>query len=75
MAALEDQPITTMAAIAKWGDKRKVTLDGSGAIANALYLRFERQFESESPFEEMARLLRADEEELFRLLGMEEELS
>jgi hypothetical protein len=75
MAALENQPITTMAVIAKWGDKRKVTLDGSGVIANAVYLRFERQFDSESSFEEMARQLRADEEELFRLLGIEEEIS
>lgn len=75
MAALESQPVTTMAAIAKWGDKRKVTLDGSGVIANAVYLRFERQFESEASFEEVARQLKADEEELFRLLGVEEELS
>jgi hypothetical protein len=72
LAALEREPVQTMATVVKWG-KRKVTLDGSAAIANGLFLKFEREFESASTYEEMAHQLRRDEEELFRILGVEED--
>ena len=72
LAALESEPVQTMATVAKWG-KRRITLDGSGALANALFLKFEREFKSEKTYEEIAQQLKRDEEELFRLLGVEED--
>jgi hypothetical protein len=52
---------------------RKVTIDGSGALANGLFLRLERDFEASATYDEMAQLLRHDEEELFTILGIEED--
>jgi len=72
LAGLENEPIKTMAAVAKWG-KRKVTIDGSGAVANGVFLRFEREFERSSTHEEMAHQLWNDERELFKILGVEED--
>jgi len=71
LASMETEPVKTMAAVVKWG-KRKITLDGSGAIANAVFLKFEREFESTDALEDIARQLRLDEEQLFRILGVEE---
>ena len=45
LAALNAEPVSTIATVAKW-ENRKVTIDGSGVIANALFLRFEREFSS-----------------------------
>ena len=72
LAGLETEPAMTMAAVAKWGH-RKVTIDGSGVLANAVYLRFERDFAGAATYEDIARQLRKDEEELFRILGVEED--
>jgi hypothetical protein len=72
LAALESEPVKTMATVAKWG-KRKVTLDGSGSLANGVFLKFEREFESATTYQEIAEQLRRDEEELFRILGVEED--
>ncbi len=43
LTSLEADPVTTMATVAKWSN-RKVTIDGSGAIANGIFLRLERDF-------------------------------
>jgi hypothetical protein len=72
LAGLETDPAVTMATVAKWRD-RKVTIDGSAVLANAVFLRFERDFASAATYEDMARQLRHDEEELFRILGVEED--
>jgi hypothetical protein len=72
LAALEREPVQTMATVAKWGTRR-ITLDGSGALANALFLKFEREFKSENTNQEIAQQLKHDGEELFRLLGVEED--
>jgi hypothetical protein len=70
---LESTPIKTMAIVGKW-EKRKVTIDGSGSLANGLFMRFEREFNESTSFEEMAHQLRQDEEGLFKMLGIEEDL-
>jgi hypothetical protein len=49
LVALEREPVKTMAAVAKWG-KRRVTLDGSAALVNALFLKFEREFEGTASY-------------------------
>lgn len=72
LAALEAEPATTMATVAKW-PYRKITIDGSGLVANAIFLRFEREFPTTASYDEMARQLRKDEEDLFTLLGVEED--
>jgi hypothetical protein len=70
LGALEDGPAATMAAVVKW-PKRKVTLDVSTTIGNALFLQFEREFDGATDFVEILRYLSRDEEELFRILGIE----
>ena len=72
LAALESSPPKTSATILKWED-RKITIDGSAQLANGLFLRFERDFDGKASYEEMARRLRADEEEIFAILDIQEE--
>jgi hypothetical protein len=61
-----------MAAVAKWEDRR-VTIDGSAALANAIFLRLERNFLASATYPEIATQLRKDQEDLFRILGVEED--
>ena len=71
LAAL-DGDVKTMASIAKW-DKRKVIIDGSGQIANGMFLRFEREFDGTAAYQQIAEQLRADEEALFAMLDVKED--
>jgi hypothetical protein len=57
----------------KW-DRRRVVLDGSGALANALFLKFEREFDGSSNLREIAIQMKTDEDTLFKILDIEEEL-
>lgn len=72
IAAIEAGSIMTAASVVKW-DKRKITIDGSGVVANAIFLRFEREFEGNATYDDMAHRLKADEESLFEILGIEED--
>ena len=72
LAALDSELPSTMATVAKWAH-RKVTIDGSGVIANAVFLRFERDFPNIATYGEIAEQLRKDQEDLFRMLGVEED--
>jgi hypothetical protein len=72
LAKLESDAFKTMATITRW-PKRAVTIDGSGSVANGLYVKLEREFESKSTLEEMEIQLRTDEEEVFEILGIEED--
>jgi hypothetical protein len=72
LAAIESQPIRTMATVAKW-ENRKVTIDGSGALANGVFLRMERDFDASVSYDQMAQQLREDEAQLFSILGVEED--
>jgi len=72
LAALDSESLVTMATVAKWAH-RKITIDGSGLIANAVFLRFEREFTSTATYDEIARQIRKDQEELFGILGVEED--
>lgn len=73
LATLDSESVMTMATVAKWAH-RKVTIDGSVVIANAVFLRFEREFPSTATYEEIAGQLRKDQADLFRILGVEEDL-
>jgi len=72
LAVLGADPLQTMAVVAKWG-KRRITLDGSALLANALFVKLERQFDPTEDYVEMAKQIRADEDEMFKILGIEEE--
>ena len=71
-ASFETAPVRRMAVIARW-EKRGVTLDGSTLLANAVFAKLEREFEIGSTWLDMASQLRIDQEELFRMLGVEED--
>jgi hypothetical protein len=72
LATLNSDPILTMATVAKWAG-RKITIDGSGVVANGLFLRFEREFPTEIAYDSIARQLKSDQDELFGILGVEED--
>ncbi|MEO6801773.1 MAG: hypothetical protein ABI197_00865 [Granulicella sp.] len=74
LAKLDSSPIKAVASVVKW-EKRRITIDGSGQLANGVFLKFEREFEGSISFNEMALRLKADEDELFDILGIEEDLS
>jgi hypothetical protein len=72
LTTLDTEPVVTLATVAKWAH-RKVTIDGSGVLANAVFLRFEREFARDATYDEIAVQLRKDEEELFKILGVKED--
>lgn len=71
ITGLEKENPTTMASVIRW-NKRKITLDGSGSLANAVFLKFEREFGGTATFPEIAQQILEDEKELFAILGIEE---
>lgn len=70
-ATLQPTQISTMANITKW-ENRAVTIDGSGSVANGLFVKLEREFPVTASYEEMANQLRTDQTELFAILGIED---
>lgn len=73
LAALENKPVKAMASIVKW-DNRRITVDGSNQIANGIFLRFEREFNSTTGYQEIAKMLKADEGALFSMLDVQENM-
>jgi hypothetical protein len=71
LVALDSSPMTAIASVVRWKD-RSVTIDGSAQFANAIFLRFEREFPGAMPVPEIAQQLKADEDELFATIGIEE---
>jgi hypothetical protein len=72
IAELESQKSVTMASIVKWQD-RKVTIDGSAALANGIFLKLEREFDSGASFGQIADVLKKDEDAVFALLNVTED--
>jgi hypothetical protein len=62
----------TGALIVKWEDRR-IVLDGSAALANGLYLRFERDFDSKTDYQSIAQELHQMEQSIFSLVDIEED--
>jgi len=71
---LENSSSRAIAAVVKWDDRR-ITIDGSGHLANGIFLRFEREFIGSTSYDLIAQKLRMDEQELFNVLGIEEDRS
>lgn len=73
LATLDASPIIAIAGVVKW-EKRRVTVDNSGHLANGLFVRMERDFEGTATFPEIAGQLKIDEDQLFDLIGVKEDL-
>lgn len=71
MLRLENAEATAGAAIVRW-EKLRVVLDGSAALANAVFLKFEREFERNASLESIATQLRSDEDAILKMLDVEE---
>jgi hypothetical protein len=69
---LEETPFRTMANVTKWGH-RAVTIDGSGSLANGVFVKLEREFAASDSYKEIAQRLWKDEQELFAILGIVED--
>jgi hypothetical protein len=74
IAGLHDERMTAAATIIRW-QKHRLVLDSSASVANALFVRLERDFDAGVQLEEMASELRKDEEVVFKLLDIEEVVS
>jgi hypothetical protein len=72
LTSLDSSPIKAIAAVIKW-EKRRVTIDGSGQLANGVFLKFEREFKSTETYDEIAVQLKTDEDQLFDLIGVRED--
>ena len=70
---MESESPATMASVVRWS-KRKITLDGSASLANAVFLKFEREFGATATSHEIAEQISADEKQLFAILGVVEEV-
>jgi hypothetical protein len=71
LAQLENADLEAMAYVVRWKGRR-VTLDGSAAIANAVFLHMERDFEPSVSFEDMKTTIFNDETAMLKLLNVEE---
>jgi hypothetical protein len=71
IAKLEDSPVEAIAIVARWNGRR-ITLDGSAAIVNGVYVQSEREFESTTSYDEVKSAVLNDELALFKLLDLEE---
>jgi hypothetical protein len=70
LIGMRDAKLKTGASIIVWEDG-KVTFDGSAALANGVYIKYERQFDKTATFEMMAKELHSGEEVLLHLLDVE----
>jgi hypothetical protein len=72
LSGLERDAASAMAIVVKW-HKRRMTIDNSAHVANGIFLRFEREFGGDTSFEEIAMQLKADEDQVFNVLKVQEE--
>jgi hypothetical protein len=72
LVTLDSSPIKAIASVIKW-ENRRVTVDGSAHLANGLFVRLERDFEGSATFDEIAGQLKTDEDQLFALIGVQED--
>jgi hypothetical protein len=71
LAQLEDSRAEAMAYVVRWKERR-ITLDGSAALANGVFVHLERDFESTVSLEDIKTVLIEDEVNLFKLLNVQE---
>jgi hypothetical protein len=71
LAEVQSTPLTAFATVLRW-EGRRITIDGSAQIANAIFLHFERDFAGTSAIRDLAAEILADERKLYSILGVEE---
>jgi hypothetical protein len=71
IAQLENSPAEALAYIVRWKGRR-ITLDGSAALANGVFVHLERDFDAIVSFEDMKATILSDEVMIFKLLNIEE---
>ncbi len=69
--ALAKDQTTAMAIVSRW-PKYRITLDGSAALANGIFVQAERQFDATISFDDMRAAIFQDEQDLFKLLDVQE---
>jgi hypothetical protein len=69
--ALAKDQTTAMAIVSRW-PKYRITLDGSAALANGIFVQAERQFDATTSFDDMRATIFQDEQDLFKLLDVQE---
>jgi hypothetical protein len=72
LISLGSGELKTGATVIRWSNNERITLDGSGRLANAMFVAFEQQFNGHDPFDEMAYAIREMEDKIFGLIGVEE---
>jgi len=60
----------TMFGVSAYYNDHSFVIDGSGFFPGSVFIKLVRNFASEKRFEEMAKAIYADEEQLFKLIGM-----
>jgi hypothetical protein len=71
IAALETSLSEAMAYVIRWKGRR-LTLDGSAAIANGVFVHMERDFDATVSFDDIKATIYNDEAAIFKLLDVEE---
>jgi hypothetical protein len=71
IAQLEGSPAELMAYVVRWSGRR-ITLDGSAALANGVFLNLERDFDATVSFEDIKATIINDEVTMLKLLNVEE---
>jgi hypothetical protein len=72
LTSLGEGELKTAAIVVRWGN-RKITFDGSSYVANGIFVRLERDFSPDISYGEIAAQLKADEDEIIGILGLEVE--
>lgn len=60
----------TMFGVSAYYDDHAFVIDGSGVFPGSVFIKLVRNFPSEKRFEEMAKVILADEEQILKLVGM-----
>lgn len=71
LSNLEASLAEALAFVIRWKGRR-LTLDGSAALANGLFVHMERDFDAGVSFEDILHTMHEDERVVFKLLGVEE---
>jgi hypothetical protein len=71
IAQLENSPAEALAYVVRWAGRR-ITLDGSAALANGVFIHLERDFDATASFDDVKATVLNDEVTIFRLLNVEQ---
>ena len=74
LLALDPSPTTVMAMVLRWA-KFRVTIDGSAALANGIFVQMEREFDGQATLEDIKMAIHKDEQDIFKILAVKEDVS